>query len=123
VDGPSEQKQKVPPPPKEEVVPAEKPKPAAAAADVGEKKENAEIVDDKSNADRNNGPERNNDYLYKRGAKAPGATRRNPRGGSRLQGYGPPSDRKPFSSNNSKQVSVGGGIHMPNKCCTLYVLR
>ncbi|ODN06430.1 Protein PRRC2C [Orchesella cincta] len=37
----------------------------------------------------------------KKGNKSPGTSRRNVRGGARLQGYGPPSDKTPFSSGQS----------------------
>ncbi|CAL8143706.1 unnamed protein product [Orchesella dallaii] len=37
----------------------------------------------------------------KKGNKSPGTNRRNMRGGARLQGYGPPSDKTPFSSGQS----------------------
>lgn len=62
-----------------------------SAEDLGGKKKDKDAISQSGASDKKSSK-----------TQSPGTARRNARGGARLQGYGPPSDKNPFSSNQHK---------------------
>ena len=75
----------------------------------GRQKEDGDDAREGSGKEHKFEHKKDGDLEFRRGNKSPSASKRNAashqRGGSRLQGYGPPSDRSPFSANTNKDVS------------------